>query len=66
MAEENKQMTCAPNYEDYYEEYRDKYNCMCEKVHNIEENLKEEHKRNMILEAQMEVVRLIFGGNRND
>ena len=66
MAEENKQMTCSPNYEAYYEEYMDKYNCMCEKVHNIEENLKEEHKRNMILEAQMEVVRLIFGGNRND
>lgn len=57
MAKENKQMTCAPNYEAYYEEYRDKYNC-------IEEKLKEEHKRNMILEAQMEVVRLIFGGNR--
>lgn len=66
MAEENKQMTCAPNYEAYYEEYRDKYNCMCKKVHNIEEKLKKEHKRNMILEAQMEVVRLIFGGNRND
>lgn len=58
MAEENKQMTCAPNYEAYYEEYRDKYNC-------IEAKLKEEHERNMILEAQMEVVRLIFGGNRN-
>ena len=56
-------MTCVPNYETYYEEYRDKYNCMSEKVHNIEEKLKEEHERNMILEAQMEVVRLIFGGN---
>lgn len=44
MAEENKQMACAPN---------------------IEEKLKEEHERNMILEAQMEVVRLIFGGSRN-
>ena len=27
MAEGNKQMTCVPNYEAYYEEYRDKYNC---------------------------------------
>lgn len=30
-----------------------------------EEKLKEEHERNMILEAQMEVVRLVFGGNGN-
>ena len=59
MAEENKKMPCAPDYEAYYEEYRDKYNCMCEKVHRIEEKLKEEHERNIILEAQMEVVRLI-------
>ena len=66
MAGDDKKMTCAPNYEAYYEEYRDKYNCMCEKVHNIEEKLKEEHERNMILEAQMEVVRLVFGGNGND
>ena len=65
MAEGDKQMACAPNYKAYYEEYRDKYNCMCEKVHNIEEKLKEEHERNMILEAQMEVVRLVFGGNGN-
>lgn len=65
MDEENKQMTCVANYEAYYEEYRDKYNCMCEKVHDIEKKLKEERERNMILEAQMEVVRLVFGGNGN-
>lgn len=38
-------------HEAYYEEYRAKYNCMCEKVHSIEEKLKEEHERNIILEA---------------
>jgi hypothetical protein len=65
MAEENKKIPCAPDYEAYYEEYRAKYNCMCEKVHSIEEKLKEEHERNIILEAQMEVVRLIFGGSGN-
>lgn len=65
MDEVNKQMACAPNYEAYYEEYREKYNYMCEKVHTIEEKLKEEHERNVILEAQMEVVRLVFGGNGN-
>lgn len=31
MAEENKKIPCAPDYEAYYEEYRAKYNCMCEK-----------------------------------
>lgn len=61
MSEENIQMSCTPNYEAYYEEYRDKYNCMYEKVCYLEKKLKEEHNRNMILEAQMEVVRLIFG-----
>lgn len=61
--EEQKKMTCAPNYEDLYHEYVDKYNCMFEKCHSLELKLKDEHEKNMILEAQMEVVRLIFGGS---
>ena len=60
--DEEKKMTCSPNYEALYNEYVDKYNCMCEKCHNLELKLEEEHEQRMILEAQMEVVRLIFGG----
>ena len=63
--DDQKQSTCSPNYEALYHEYVDKYNCMCEKCHNLELKLKEEHEQNMILAAQMEVVRLIFGGADN-
>ena len=60
--DEEKKMTCSPNYEALYHEYVDKYNCMREKCHKLELKLEEEHEQRMILEAQMEVVRLIFGG----
>ena len=60
--DKEKEMTCSPNYEALYHEYVDKYNCMCEKCHKLELKLEEEHEQRMILEAQMEVVRLIFGG----
>lgn len=63
--EENKKMTNAPNYEALYYEYVDKYNCMYEKCHSLELKLKDEHEQNVILEAQMEVVRLIFRGTDN-
>ena len=60
--DKEKEMTCSPNYEALYNEYVDKYKCMCEKCHKLELKLEEEHEQRMILEAQMEVVRLIFGG----
>ena len=60
--DEEKKITCSNNYEALYHEYVDKYNCMCEKCHKLELKLEEEHEQRMILEAQMEVVRLIFGG----
>ena len=60
--DKEKEMACSPNYEALYHEYVDKYKCMCEKCHKLELKLEEEHEQRMILEAQMEVVRLIFGG----
>ena len=60
--DKEKEMTCSPNYVALYHEYVDKYKCMCEKYHKLELKLEEEHEQRVILEAQMEVVRLIFGG----
>ena len=60
--DKEKEMTCSPNYEALYNEYVGKYKCMCEKFHKLELKLEEEHEQRMILEAKMEVVRLIFGG----
>ena len=63
--EEQQKMKNSLNYEALYNEYRDKYNCMCEKFHSLEAKLKDEHEQKIMLEAQMEVVRLIFGGADN-
>ena len=60
--DEEKKMTCSPNYEELYRKCVDKYKFMCEKCDKLDLKLKEEHEQRMILEAQMEVVRLIFGG----
>lgn len=60
---DNQKMTCAPNYEVYYEEYLAKYNQLMEKYAALEMKLKDEHEKRIVLEAQMEVVRLIFGGD---
>jgi len=51
------------NYEAYYEEYLAKYNQLMEKYAALEMKLKDEHEKRIVLEAQMEVVRLIFGGD---
>ena len=64
MDEEMKK-TCSPDYEALYHEYADKCKFMYEKCHNLELKLQEEHEQKMILAAQMEVVRLIFGGAEN-
>ena len=64
MDEEMKK-TCSPDYESLYHEYADKCKFMYEKCHNLELKLQEEHEQKMILAAQMEVVRLIFGGAEN-
>lgn len=55
-------MTCAPDYEAYYEEYRNKYNQMCEMYAALEAKFNDVREQKNHLEAQMEVVRLIFGG----
>lgn len=54
---------CAPNYEAYYEEYLAKYNQLREKYAALELEYKNEREKRMVLEAQMDVVRLIFGGD---
>lgn len=53
---------CAPNYEAMYNEERDKVIRFRERCAALELDLKNEREQRLILEAQMEVVRLIFGG----
>ena len=62
---DEKKNDCSPNYEALYHEYAEKCKFMYEKCHNLELKLQEEHEQKMILAAQMEVVRLIFGGAKN-
>lgn len=62
---DEKKNDCPPNYEALYHKYEDKCKFMYEKYHNLELKLQEEHEQKMILAAQMEVVRLIFGGAEN-
>lgn len=52
---------CEPNYEAMYDELLDKHNRLREKYAVLECDLRIERKDRKILEAQMEVVRLIFG-----
>ena len=59
-----KEKCCQPNYEALYSEYFDKYNQMSEKCAAIHSDLLREIEKRKMLEAQMEVVRLIFGGNK--
>jgi hypothetical protein len=51
------------DYERAYEEYLAKYHQLMEKHAALELDLKNEREKRMMLEAQMEVVRLIFGGD---
>ena len=60
---DNQEKTCASNYEAYYEEYLAKYNQLREKYAALELECHNEREKRMVLEAQMEVVRLIFGGD---
>lgn len=60
---DNQKMTCAPNYEAMYNEERDKVIRFRERCAALEMDYKNECEKRMILEAQMEVVRLIFGGD---
>lgn len=54
----------APNYEKMYENERDDAIRLRELNSALEYDLKREREARMVLEAQMEVVRLIFGGNK--
>lgn len=54
----------APNYEKMYENERDDAIRLREINSALEYDLKREREARMVLEAQMEVVRLIFGGNK--
>lgn len=54
----------APNYEKMYENERDDAIRLREMNSALEYDLKREREARMVLEAQMEVVRLIFGGNK--
>ena len=61
MSEKEKCNTL--DYEAYYNKYLRKYNQMCEKADAIHAEYMHEREKRKMLEAQMEVVRLIFGGN---
>ena len=54
----------APNYEKMYENERDVAIRLRERNSALEYDLEREREARMVLEAQMEVVRLIFGGNK--
>lgn len=60
---ENETKCCSLNYEAAYEEYLAKYHQLMEKYAALELEYKNEREKRMVLEAQMEVVRLIFGGD---
>lgn len=59
-----KEACMAPNYEKMYENERDDAIRLRELNSALEYDLKREREARMVLEAQMEVVRLIFGGNK--
>lgn len=59
----NEAKCCSLDYEAAYEEYLSKYHQLLEKYAALESNLKNETERRKILEAQIDVVRLIFGGD---
>lgn len=54
----------APNYEAMYEELFEEHKKACAELSEKAKELRSEKEKRMVLEAQMEVVRLIFGGNR--
>lgn len=54
----------APNYEKMYETERDDAIRLREICSAMEHELKREREARIVFEAQMEVVRLIFGGNK--
>ena len=57
------EMCCKPNYEAMYKEELDKVVRFREKCAALEQDYKQEREARIVLEAQMEVVRLIFGGD---
>ena len=59
-----KEACMAPNYEKMYENERDDAIRLREMCSALEYDLKREREARIVLEAQMEVVRLIFGGNK--
>ena len=60
---DNQKATSALNYEAMYNQLQDKYNCLMEKHAYIESELRDARAMNRIYEAQIEIVRLIFGGD---
>ena len=54
----------APNYEKMYENERDAAIRLRKINSALENDLNREREARMVLEAQMEVVRMIFGGNK--
>ena len=54
---------CTPDYEAMYREEFDKAVRFRERCAALERDYKQELEARIILEAQMEVVRLIFGGD---
>ena len=61
---DEKEVYMAPNYEKMYKNERDDAIRLREICSALEYDLKREREARMVLEAQMEVVRLIFGGNK--
>ena len=62
MSEQEK-CCCSIDYEAAYEEYLSKYHQLLEKYAALEAECKFLCEQRRVLEAQMEVVRLIFGGD---
>ena len=61
---DEREKCMAPNYEKMYENERDDAIRLRKMNSALEYDLKREREARMVLEAQMEVVRLIFGGNK--
>lgn len=60
---DNQKATNVLNYEAMYNRLRDEYNCLVEKHAYTETELRDVKAINRIYEAQIEIVRLIFGGD---
>lgn len=60
---DDKEMTCAPNYAAMYDDLFEEHKKLCAEYADIRKEIQSEREKRLILEAQMEVVRLIFGGD---